>query len=198
MWDRVAGLFRDPERLRAELTQRQQAGSPTRTAAEQELATLHGRLVAIPREQDKILTLFRRDVMPQDALERQMAGLQKERLAAQARTAELERDLAVRALSQEQEADAVEYAASIAAGLDALDDEGRKRFLQDMVREVRVDGRRVTIRTILNGGPGGGGSGCEAPLALRPVQEHDTVHSGPASRAGVGGRHGRGYCWPGT
>ena len=109
--------------------------------------------------------------MPEDALARQMDGLKKERLAAQQRSAELERELAALALSEKQQADVVEYAASIAAGLDGLDDEGRKRFLQDMVREVRVDRRRVTIRTILHGGPGGGGSGGGGFLALHPVHQ---------------------------
>ena len=171
VWERIAGLFRDPERLRAELAQRHQEGSPTRAAAEKELSGLRTRLAAIPREQDRLLGAFAKGHVPEDALARQMDGLQKERLAAQKRAAELERDLAALALSEKQAADAVDYAASIAAGLDALDDEGRKRFLQDMVREVRVDGRRVTIRTILHGGPGGGGSGGGGSLALRPVHQ---------------------------
>ncbi len=136
----MADLFRDPERLRSELGQRQQEGSPTRTAAEQELSGLRTRLAAIPREQDRLLGAFAKGHVPEDALGRQMDGLQKERLAAQKRVADLERELAALAVSAKQEADAVEYAASVAAGLDALDDDGRKRFLQDMVREVRTDG----------------------------------------------------------
>ena len=171
VWDRIASLFRDPERLQAELEQRKAEGSPTRTAAEQELAGLRARLGSIPREQDRLLGAFAKGHVPEDALARQMDGLQKERLSAQKRAVDLERDLAALALSEKQAADAVDYAASIAAGLDGLDDEGRKRFLQDMVREVRVDGRRVTIRTILHGGPGGGGSGGGGLLALRPVQQ---------------------------
>jgi site-specific DNA recombinase len=175
VWTRVAGLFRDPERLRAELEQRQQEGSPTRTTAEQELAGLRARLAALPREQDWLLGAFAKGHVPEDALGRQMDGLQKERLAAQQRAANLERELAALALSEKQQADAVEYAASIAAGLDGLDDEGRKQFLQDMVREVRVDGRRVVIRTILSGRSDGGGSGGGGCLALHPVQQHRLV-----------------------
>ncbi len=184
VWDRVAGLFRDPERLRAELEQRQQEGSPTRAAAEKDLSGLRARLTEIPREQDRLLGAFAKGHVPEDALARQMDSLQKERLAAQARAADLERELAALALSEKQQADVVEYAASIAAGLDSLDDEGRKQFLQDMVREVRVDGRRVTISTILHGGPGGGGSGGEGFIALRPVHQHGTVGKalGPVGR----------------
>ena len=44
VWERIAGLFRDPERLRAELAQRQAEGSPTRTAAETELTGRRTRL----------------------------------------------------------------------------------------------------------------------------------------------------------
>lgn len=175
VWDRVAGLFRDPERLRAELEQRKAEGSPTRTAAEQELASMRARLGAIPREQDRLLGAFAKGHVPEDALARQMDLLQKERLAAQARSAGLERELAALALSEKQAADAVAFAANITAGLDGLDDEGRKRFLQDMVREVRVEGRRVSIRTILQGGPGGGGSGGGGPLALRPLQQQGAI-----------------------
>lgn len=54
VWDRVAGPFRDPEQLRAELQQRREEGSPTRTAAEQTLQDLRARVAGIPHEQYRL------------------------------------------------------------------------------------------------------------------------------------------------
>ena len=199
VWTRVADLFRDPERFREELARRRDEGSPTRTAAEEERAALGRRLAVIPGEQDRLVHAFTKGRIPEDAMGRAMDGLQKERLAALGRVASLERELANLALSERQEADALEYAARVGAGLDGLDDEGRQRFLRDMVRQVHVDGRRVMIRTILPGGPDGGGSGgtnpvtCHiAPTPSRPCAAGHRPSGGPnrppPSRSRVGSR----------
>ena len=198
VWGRVADLFRDPERLRAELAQRRAEGSPTRAAAEQELARLRQRLDAIPREQDRLLQAFAKGHVPEDAMGRTMEGLQKERAAAQTRAGTLERELTDLARSERQEASAVEYAAQVAVGLDALDDEGRRAFLRDMVRDVRVDGPRVMIRTILHGGsPDGGAGGMDAVQLHSPhldgAQETDArrgPHEGETQGGGDEGELG--------
>jgi len=170
VWTQVATLFRDPTRLREELVRRREEGSPTRTTAEAELARVRKRLAAIPAEQDRAFHKHIQGKVPDDVYDRAMAAMQQERQAAEGRIGALERELAALAVSQRQETNALEYAASIAAGLDVLDDEGRQRFLRDMLREVRVDGRRVTITTILPGGPdGGSGNKGFVPLLPSPL-----------------------------
>jgi hypothetical protein len=91
---------------------------------------------------------------------RTMGAVQRERQAGQTRVAELEAELVARDLAEQDEARALEYATNVGAGLDTLDQEGRQRFLRDVVKEVRFDGRHVTIRTIIpTGGDGGPGAG---------------------------------------
>jgi len=99
VWSRVAGLFRDPERLRTELATRRDEGSPTRTAAEGELASVRRRLTTIPAEEDRLARALARGIMPEDVVGRNMETLKRERLAALTREVSLTRglaDLAVR------------------------------------------------------------------------------------------------------
>jgi|GEM_PF-5398577 len=114
-------------------------------------------------------------------MERAMDAVQRGRVAAQTRAAALERELTSLAVSERQETAAVEYAANVAAGLDALDDAGRQRLLRDLVAEVRVDGRNVLIHTGLpTGDRGPSGDGRSGQL--------DSRHFRPVVQGGAGGR----------
>ena len=171
VWDAVAGLFRDPGRLEVELAQRQDAGSPTRDALEGERRHLHRRLAAIPQEQDRLLQAFAKGTIPEDAMARTMATLRQEREATQNRVIGLDRELAALQRMDWDQARVRAYVSQVGAGLEALDEEGRQRFLRDVVRDVRFEGRQVTVRTIIPTeapglGPNAGSGGPLRPHAV--------------------------------
>ncbi len=78
-----------------------------------------------------------------------MELIQKEQGELEKRKAELERQLAQRFLTQNQEAHIRSLAEKISTGLNNLDFAGKQELLRLLVEKVFYDGQRIEILTII-------------------------------------------------
>ena len=152
VWERIASLLRDPAMLQEELVRRRESGSPTRDSLEGELRQARDRLTALPAEMDRLVDGYGKGLIPDDLMRQRMAALQSEKKELSESAEVLERDLLRLETDARVQRSALEFAARVAKGIDALDDEGRQQLLRLVVREVVVYGDRIVIRTVLPGG----------------------------------------------
>ena len=181
VWGQVAALLRDPELLEQELVRRREGGSPTREGLEAELQQANGRLAAIPTEMDRLVDGYGKGLIPDNLMGPRMTVLQGERKGLAERVDTLGRDLLRLDTDAEAEAGALEFAARVAGGIDALDADGRQQLLRLVVREVVVQREQVVVRTVLPGGEPQPGGLCTRPslLAGPPAHPH---HREPGRR----------------
>ncbi len=166
VWDRICGLMQRPELLKQELTRRQDLGSPTHDGSTLELRRAESRLAAIPAEMDHLVQGYGKGLVPDELMGPRIAALKAERQEVTQRVTELKSELARWEGEQGLIEGVVTFAARIASGLDALDQDGRQSLLRFLVRDIRVTEDAVVVRTILPTGPGGDDQFCSSSGGL--------------------------------
>lgn len=160
VWERMSELIRQPELLKGELARRSEAGSPTQDGLLLELRRARARLDAVPREMDRLVDGYGKNLIPDDRMRPRMEALKDEQGRLLHRVAELEGELA-RLQGQAALIEGVTvFAAKVGTGLDALDTDGQQKLLRLLVREVRVIKDVAVVRTVLPTGQGGDGQLC--------------------------------------
>ena len=92
---------------------------------------------------------YRKGLYADFMMREDMEFIQKERGELERRKAELERQLAQRFLTQNQEAHIKSLAEKISIGLDNLDFTGKQELLRLLVEKVFYNGQSIEILTII-------------------------------------------------
>ena len=92
---------------------------------------------------------YRKGLYADFMMREDMELIQKEQDELEKRKAELERQLARRLLTQDQEAQIKSLAEKISAGIDSLDFARKQQVLRLLVEKVRYDGQDIEILTVI-------------------------------------------------
>jgi site-specific DNA recombinase len=149
VWDTICQLIKDPEFLIQELHRRNTDSSQTKQILERELQLCGTRLKAIPEEQGRLVEGYRKGLYADFMMREEMELIQKEEVELEKRKAELERQLAQRFLTQDQEANIKRLAEKIRIGLDTLDFNGKQELLRLLVEKVIYNEQALEIQTII-------------------------------------------------
>jgi hypothetical protein len=149
VWETICQLIKDPHFLIQELHKRNAENSQTKEILERELQLCQARLKAIPDEQRRLVEGYRKGLYADFMMREDMEIIQKEQGELEKRKAELERQLAQRQLTDNQEVRIRNFAEKISSGLDTLDFAGRQELLRLLIEKVLFDGRVVEIQTII-------------------------------------------------
>ena len=149
VWDTICQLIKDPDFLIQELHRRNDDNSQTKEILERELQLCQARLKAIPEEQRRLVEGYRKGLYADFMMRDDMELIQKEQGELEKRKAELERQLAQRFLTQNQEAHIKSLAEKISTGLDNLDVTGKQELLRLLVEKVVYNGQSIEILTII-------------------------------------------------
>jgi hypothetical protein len=74
----MSELIRQPELLKGELARRSEAGSPTQDGLLLELRRARARLDAVPREMDRLVDGYGKNLIPDDRMRPRMEALKDE------------------------------------------------------------------------------------------------------------------------
>ncbi len=149
VWDTVSELIKDPDILIQELHRRNRDNSQTKQILERELQLCQARLKAIPEEQKRLVEGYRKGLYSDFMMREDMEAIQKEQAELEKRKMELDRQLAQRGLSDNQEAQIRSLMEKIGIGLDCLDFTGKQELLRLLVEKVLYNGQDVEIQTII-------------------------------------------------
>ena len=149
VWDTISQLINNPDFLIQELHRRNADNSQTKEILERELQLCQARLKVIPEEQRRLVEGYRKGLYADFMMREDMERIQKEQGELEKRKAELERQLAQRFLTQNQEAHLRSLAEKISIGLDNLDFTGKQELLRLLVEKVFYNGQSIEILTII-------------------------------------------------
>jgi hypothetical protein len=149
VWDTICQLIKDPDFLIQELHRRNADNSQTKEILERELQLCQARLKAIPEEQRRLVEGYRKGLYADFMMREDMELIQKEQGELEKRKVELERQLAQRFLTQNQEAHIKSLAERLSVGLNNLDFMGKQELLRLLVEKVFYDGQSIEILTII-------------------------------------------------
>jgi len=149
VWNTICQLIKDPDFLIQELHHRNADSSQTKEILERELQLCQARLKAIPEEQKRLVEGYRKGLYADFMMREDMELIQKEQGELEKRKAELERQLAQRFLTQNQEAHIRSLVEKISTGLNNLDFAGKQELLRLLVEKVFYNGQNIEILTII-------------------------------------------------
>jgi len=149
VWDTICQLIKNPDFLIQELHRRNADNSQTGEILERELQLCQVRLKAIPEEQRRLVEGYRKGLYADFMMRQDMELIQKEQGELEERKAELERQLARRFLTQNQESQIRSLAEKISTGLNNLNFTGKQELLRLLVEKVFYNGQSVEILTII-------------------------------------------------
>ena len=149
VWDTICQLIKDPEFLIQELHRRNNDNSQTKQILERELQLCGTRLKAIPEEQRRLVEGYRKGLYADFMMREDMEHIQKEEVELEKRKAELERQLAQRFLTENQEAQIRSLAEKISLGLNNLDFAGKQELLRLLVEKIIYNEQGIEIQTII-------------------------------------------------
>jgi len=149
VWKIICQLIENPDFLIQELHHRSADNSQTKEALERELQLCQARLKAIPEEQRRLVKGYRKGLYTDFMMREDMELIHKEQGELEKRKAELERQLAQRFLTQNQEANIKRLAEKISLGLNNLDFTGKQDLLRLLVEKVFYNGQNIEILTII-------------------------------------------------
>jgi len=136
VWNTIYQLIENPDFLIQELHRRNADNSQTKEILERELQLCQVRLKAIPEEQRRLVEGYRKGLYADFMMREDMELIQKEQGELEKRKAELERQLAQRFLTQNQESHIRNLAEKISLGLNNLDFTGKQETLRLLVEKV--------------------------------------------------------------
>ena len=105
--------------------------------------------MAIPEEQRRLVEGYRKGLYADFMMREDMELIQKEQGELERRRTELERQLAQRFLTQNQEAHIKSLTEKISIGLNNLDFNGKQELLRLLIERVVYDGQNIEIQTII-------------------------------------------------
>ena len=149
IWDAIGGLIKNPDFLIQELHKRNSSNSNTREILEQELRLCATRLKAIPEEQKRLVDGYRKGLYADFMMRESMEVVQKELTGLEKRKAELERQLAQRFMTEDQETRIRTLTKNISTGFDNLNFAGKRELLRLFVEKITYDGKNMEIQTII-------------------------------------------------
>ena len=149
VWDTICELVKNPDFLIEELHRRNTEDSGTREILERELELSQTRLKTLPEEQRRLVEGYRKGLYADFMMREEMELIQKEQDELEKRKANLERQLARRLLTENQEAQIKGLVDRIGVGLEKLDFMGRLELLRLLVEKVVYNGQGVEILTII-------------------------------------------------
>jgi len=149
VWDALCELVKNPGFLIEELHRRSAEDSGTREILERELELCQTRLKAIPEEQKRLVEGYRKGLYADFMMREEMELIQKEQGELEKRKAELERQLARRVITENQEAQIKSLVDRIGIGLETLDFMGRQELLRLLVEKILYNGQGIEILTII-------------------------------------------------
>lgn len=149
VWNTICQLIENPDFLIQELHRRNADSSQTKEILERELQLCQARLKAIPEEQKRLVEGYRKGLYADFMMREDMELIQKEQGELEKRKAELERQLAQRFLTQNQETHIRSLAEKISLGLNNLDFAGKQELLRLLVEKVLYNGQSIEILTII-------------------------------------------------
>jgi len=149
VWNTICQLIKDPDLLIQELHRRNADNSQTKEILERELQLCQARLKAIPEEQKRLVEGYRKGLYADFMMREDMELIQSEQGELEKRKAELERQLAQRFLTQNQETQIKSLADRIGIGLGNLDFTGRQELLRLLIEKVCFSGESIEIQTII-------------------------------------------------
>ncbi len=149
VWDTIRQLIRDPDFLIRELHKRNADNSQTKEILERELQLCQTRLKAIPDEQRRLVEGYRKGLYADFMMREDMELIQKEQCELEKRKAELERQLAQRFLTENQEAQIRSLAEKLSLGLNNLDFAGKQELLRLLIEKVLYNVHSIEIQTII-------------------------------------------------
>ena len=155
VWGFVAGLLKEPDRLRAGLermVERERASS--RGNPEEEVRAWVERLGQIDRKRSGFQDMAAEGLITIDELRTKLAALEESRKTATAEVERIrERAERARALESDKEVLLREYSAMVPAGLDALDPDERMRVYGMMRLRIEIDPNGTMEARGVLGGP---------------------------------------------
>ena len=149
VWDAIAGLLKDPQRLREQLRRRHENGSATREVDAEQLRIARKRLKEVPAEQDRLVEGYGKGLIPDDLMAVRMKGLSQESEELTSVIHDLETKLSQLELTTHQEESAIRFAERVNSGLENLDFEGRQQLIRLLVEDVTCHPDRAVVRTIV-------------------------------------------------
>jgi len=200
VWAEIEGMLRQPARALEQLRQRLAVERKKTAGCRAQLAGVQRELEGKGAERDRVLGLYRKGRIGEEAVERQMQEIEEEEGALRAQMAEL----AQRLEGVDTEAVQIDTAAGVLEKLGArlrepLSWELRRELIESLVEQVRVDTRQKegqraasvtatyrlsshsTIRPQVNGR--GAMSSPDRAAKLEVRLPHRAEHHGPGKRA---------------
>jgi site-specific DNA recombinase len=150
VWNTICQLIKDPDFLIQELHRRNIDNSQTKEILLRELQLCQARLKAIPDEQRRLVEGYRKGLYADFMMREDMERIQKEQEEVGKRKSELERQLAQRQLTENQEARIRRFTEKIGTGLETLEFTGRQELMRLLIERVLFNGQVVEIQTIIN------------------------------------------------
>jgi len=150
VWEAITGLLRNPDLIQRELSKRTEDKSDTKQFLERELLQCLSRLEAIPGERKRLVEGYRKGLYSDFMMREDMEAIQKEQTELGNRKDDLEKQLALRNITADQEARIKEFAKKMGNGLDMLDFRGRQELVRLLLDKVVFDGRDVEVQTIIS------------------------------------------------
>jgi site-specific DNA recombinase len=149
VWDTIYQLIKDPDFLIRELHRHNADNSQTKEILERELKLCQTRLKTIPEEIKRLVEGYRKGLYADFMMREDMELIQKEQGELERRKTELERQLAQRFLTKNQEANIRSLAEKLSTGLDNLDFTSKQELLRLLVEKVLYNGQSIEIQTII-------------------------------------------------
>jgi site-specific DNA recombinase len=145
VWEEIEGTLRRPERVLARLRQKLAAERRASAGQRTKLAGIKRALEEKEEERNRVLGLYRKGRIAEEAVERQMQEMAEEEAALRGAMAELHRQLqgvAAEAAQMDMAAGALQRLATrLQAG--PLDRDIRRELIENLVERVRVDTRQT-------------------------------------------------------
>jgi len=149
VWDTVTNLLKHPTLLMQELERLAEPTSATREALEEELAVVRERLKELPKEERRVVEGYRKGFYPDFMMREEMERVNKEKVAAEERRQEVERELGRLERAAAYKGQVQALAKRLSKGLDSMGFHERRELLRLLVDEVVYDSGQVTIKTII-------------------------------------------------
>ena len=155
VWRVVRGAVTDPSILRAHVAELARKLELDRPRLERQQARLTGRIAELEDRKERLLDLYAEGRFPKELLLRKMEEVDRQREALEMEATEHQRLLS-RSISPRRLWENLDVFCRIAASrVDQLEPQEKRRFLQHLVEEVRVDtiGKMATVMAHIPDGP---------------------------------------------